>query len=135
MATCIEFEGKKYTIEEFKNLLSDVKLDESKQSQIKPGIEELFESNPELANEVDETLEGVQDGTSEQGEYENSILYKARNGDKEAQQRMQDFGLEWDEKPVKHRQIGEKEAEKLLNGEHIKPERNGRYVDISDFPA
>ena len=52
MATCIEFEGKKYTIEEFKNLLSDVKLDESKQSQIKPGIEELFESNPELANEV-----------------------------------------------------------------------------------
>ena len=42
------------------------------------------------------------------------IVTKARSGDKASQDELKMYGLEWDEKPVKHRQIGVDEAELLL---------------------
>jgi hypothetical protein len=62
-------------------------------------------------------------------------VLKARQGDQKAQKELENYGVEWDEKAVKYRQIGEQEAENLLKGEKIEPTRNGTYLDISDFPS
>lgn len=62
------------------------------------------------------------------------MVNAARNGDIEAQQKLSQYGLDWDEKPTKYRQVGEEEIDKLFNGETVLPARNGSYLDVSDHP-
>ena len=62
------------------------------------------------------------------------MVSSARNGDAKAQQKLSQYGLGWDEKPTKYRQVGEEEIDKLFNGETVLPARNGSYLDVSDHP-
>lgn len=68
-------------------------------------------------------------------ESSDDIIRKARQGDKNAQERLTEYGLEWDEKP-KYRIIGQKELEALETNGEVRSSRGTGHnkTDITDDP-
>lgn len=122
-------EGK---LEDVENLTAKLKDREKPKEQTQP-VEPA--KVPEVKAEESLPVQSEQEVKREVKESSDDIIRKARQGDKNAQERLTEYGLEWDEKP-KYRIIGQKELEALETNGEVRSSRGTGHnkTDITDDP-
>ncbi len=86
------------------------------------GSDRQRDQNPNQVDLLDITDEQVGD----------DIFSKARSGDKDAQDKLREFGLSWDGNKTKYRITSKEEAGKILSGETVESNRGHGVTDITD---
>ena len=91
----------------------------------------LKESQAEFTGEVSPDVEK---GAGGEVESSDEIILKARAGDKEAQAKLKEYGLDWDE-GQKYRIVDQSEIDELESAETVTSSRNKNGItDITDTP-